>query len=896
MSLRIKTIIGIAFIEALMLAVLIYSGLSWLKTSNEKQLQTSSQQLVSVFAKATQDAVLSSDLAYLDSFAEAIVSEHKLAYVRIIDRNSRELARHGQFEGVDTSAKPSESEDGVYDVSSDIMVNGLFFGSVEMGVRVDGLRTLLESATTLSLTLAGVELLLVALFSFALGTYLMKRLELLRKGVEEVGASGPGKQIEVKGNDEVASVSRAFNQMSLSLYEAQVSIEQEHKQKAVLSEQVTELAQVAEHARDAIIITNSEGQITWVNRSFELLSGYKMDDVIGKSPGRLLQGKQTDPRSIARLSEGIRCQQPVRVEILNYDRSGMPYWIDLDVSPVKDKETGEVQRFIAVQRDVTERRYVEQQLESALERATKATKAKSEFLANMSHEIRTPMNAIMGMSELLMEESQNEGQQEQLQIIHQSADNLVTIINDILDYSKIEAGKLTLRNEPFDLASILESSMALCAFHAEQKGIRLMMDMPSNTKTTVIGDKGRVNQILLNLIGNAVKFTNSGHIKLSLRSENFYQHTRFTIAVEDTGVGIPSHRLPYIMDKFEQVDNSATRQHQGTGLGLAICKRLVGLFGGHLTVSSQEGVGSTFTFTLELLRDEDNSMQASSSKHSGCKVLYIDDYEPQVETITRTMSDMGLDVIHVRTVEDALVALFEDMITVDFALIDVNASYAFDREKIAALKNLHQHIRQKALPVTIFSPNRIGKACDATVDELIMVNNPLTRGRLAKLLDEHMLEHGERTVDKLPEGCDGIELKPITILIAEDSPINRLLVEKMLANTPLKLLMAENGEEALALYERHKPDMVISDISMPKKDGYELTAAIRKKQLEAGWECCPVIALSAHAMKEEQQKSLLAGMDDYLTKPVRKVDLIAMINRWSSHDEAITPINQADSV
>ncbi|PSW23462.1 hybrid sensor histidine kinase/response regulator [Photobacterium swingsii] len=752
MKLRTKTIIGIAVIEALALALLIVTGLQWLKSSNENRLKVGTNQLASVFAKATRDAVLATDLAYLDSFAESLVSEQNLAYIRITDRNGVELARHGDYTHVDTRVSPAEVTDGVYDVISPIQVDGQLYGNVEMGVTVNDLHVMLSQATRSSLLIAIAEMSLVALFSLALGTYLMRRLDVLRKGAEKVARMGPGAQIMVTGNDEVTRVSTAFNEMSRSLAKAQEKLAEKHQQQIALTNKVTELAQVAEHARDVIIITDAKGKITWVNPAFESLTGYTLSEVVGQSPGSLLQGDSSDLEIVHEMSRKIAQKEAVRVEILNYAKSGESYWVELDISPVTDS-TGEIVRFIAVERDITQRRQVEEQLETALKEATRATRAKSEFLANMSHEIRTPMNAIMGFTELLLEKPMHAEHREQLELVHRSAGNLVAIINDILDYSKIEAGKLSLTNEAFDLQEVLESTIDLCGYQAKEKELPLVMNIAPAINTKVMGDKGRVNQILLNLIGNALKFTDSGTVTVNVEAESFLETTRFYISVEDTGIGIPAERLPYIMEKFEQVDNSATRQYEGTGLGLAICKRLIQLYGGELKVESEEGKGSCFSFSITLV-----------NQHSKISVAANQDYP---------------------------------------------------------------------------------------------------------MLDEKLI----------PE-----VLRNKKILIAEDSYVNRLLIEKMLNDAPVELVFAEDGEQAVALYCQHVPDMVITDISMPNKDGYEATADIRTLQ-EQGYPWCPIIALSAHAMTEERERSFASGMNDHLSKPISKDLLIKMIFKWLSLSE-----------
>ncbi|MGF1689900.1 ATP-binding protein [Photobacterium kagoshimensis] len=749
MTLRTKTIIGIALIEALALALLIVTGLQWLKSSNESRLKVGTNQLASVFAKATRDAVLATDLAYLDSFSESLVSEQNLAYIRITDSNGVELAMHGDYTGVNTSVSPADVTDGVYDVISPIQVDGQLYGNVEMGVTVNDLHVMLSQATRSSLLIAIAEMSLVALFSLALGTYLMRRLDVLRKGADKVAKMGPGAQIKVTGNDEVTRVSIAFNEMSRSLVQAQKKLAEKHQQQIALTEKVTELAQVAEHARDVIIITDVDGKITWVNPAFENLTGYTLSEVVGQSPGCLLQGDSSDLDTVHEMSRKVAQKEAVRVEILNYTKSGESYWVELDISPVTDS-AGEIVRFIAVERDITQRRQVEEQLEIALKEAKRATRAKSEFLANMSHEIRTPMNAIMGFTELLLEKAMHPEQREQLELVHRSAGNLVAIINDILDYSKIEAGKLSLTCEPFDLQEELGSTLELCSYQAEEKKLPLVMNIMPEINTKVIGDKGRVNQILLNLIGNALKFTESGCVTVTIDAESNDETTQFHICVEDTGIGIPAERLPFIMEKFEQVDNSATRMYEGTGLGLAICKRLIQLYEGELKVESEEGKGSRFSFSITLANQHTQALAAA------------------------------------------------------------NQSYAVSDDKL----------------VTQTLANK-------------------------------------------------------TILIAEDSYVNRLLIEKMLMGTPVELVFAEDGEQAVALYCQHVPDMVITDISMPNKDGYEATADIRALQ-EQGYPWCPIAALSAHAMTEEREKSFAAGMDDHLSKPISKERLIKMIVKWLS--------------
>ncbi|MBA5761684.1 response regulator [Vibrio sp. 404] len=867
MTLRSKTIIGIALIEALALGVLIISGLSWLKTSNEQSLEIGSQQLVSVFAKASRDAVIATDLAYLDSFAQSVVSEHNLAYIRISDRSGVELTRQGDYQGVDTAIRPFDVPDGIFDVATPILLGEQSFGLVEMGVRVDEIHQLFSYAKQASIFIAVIEMSLVALFSFALGSYLLKRLDLLRRGVVRVTEQGPGTQIEISGNDEVTRVGDAFNLMSTSLAQAQDNLEQQYRTQKLLSDKVSLLAEVAEHARDTVIITDSDGKIVWVNSAFEQLTEYSYEEAMGKNPGALLQGDESDRKAIALLSESIRKQQPTRVEIVNYTKSGNKYWVELDLFPVFD-ESDQLLRFVAVERDITDRRKIEQQLSAAVEKSNKAAKAKSEFLANMSHEIRTPMNAILGISELLLENENKAEQKGLLSLLHKSAGNLVTVINDILDYSKVEAGKLSLVEEAFDLRELIENCTSLCAYQATHKNLLLLVDMPLTINCAVIGDKGRINQILLNLIGNALKFTESGHVLLKVAESNQNSRQLYQFDVIDTGIGIPADRLPHVMEKFEQVDNSVTRRYEGTGLGLAISKRLIQMYGGELTVTSTVGVGSCFSFCLELKQQAE--MEYHSTTLEGVHILLVDDYLPRVKQLHRIAQQICLRITHVTSETIKHAQDIDNGARYDRIIIGDCDSKAYE-----VIDKLSQRMTKAESAVVLLEPIMMERERDKTVDGKHCISQPVTHKKLLDCFQAHHQREGNEK-EKVGSNFSGVNL-----LVAEDSRVNRILISKMLEDTGVNLILAEDGEVAMALYQRTAPDLVITDISMPNKDGFSLTQDIRELQKSNGYSWCPVVAFSAHALQEEQDKSIEVGMDDYLTKPVKKEDLLNMISKWT---------------
>jgi PAS domain S-box-containing protein len=372
-------------------------------------------------------------------------------------------------------------------------------------------------------------------------------------------------------------------------------------------DQLAMLSLVASNTDNLVVITDREGRTEWVNRAFTLRTGYSLEDMLGRKPGDLLQGADTDPQAVGRIRAGLAEGQSFKAELLNYTRSGEPYWITLQISPIKDS-AGRVLRFVSVQTDTTDVRRYQRDLEAAKERAEQmavkaqaANLAKSEFLANMSHEIRTPMNGILGMAELLLDSPMPLEQRQCAEIVHESGRALLGILNDILDYSKIEAGMLATETVPFDLGKLLDQASELLRPQAKGKRIEFRVHYPAEAPRAFLGDPGRIRQIVLNLAGNAIKFTDQGSVTVAVSCvERGPFDALIRLAVEDTGIGIPEDLLPRLFEKFTQADASTTRRYGGTGLGLAICKRLAGLMGGNVGVESKAGAGSTFWVTLRL--------------------------------------------------------------------------------------------------------------------------------------------------------------------------------------------------------------------------------------------------------------------------------------------------------
>jgi PAS domain S-box-containing protein len=370
------------------------------------------------------------------------------------------------------------------------------------------------------------------------------------------------------------------------------------------------LSLVASNTDNLVVITDREGRTEWVNRAFTARTGYTLDDMLGRKPGGVLQGPETDQQVVAQIRACLAEGHSVNTALLNYTRSGDPYWISLQISPIKNA-AGRVERFVAVQTDTTAVRRYQRELEAAKEsaeqmavKAQAANLAKSEFLATMSHEIRTPMNGILGMAELLLDSPLTAKQRQYAEIVHGSGQALLSVINDVLDYSKIEAGMMVTEAVPFDLHAVLEQASDLLRPRAQEKGIEFGLEYADGLPRAFLGDPGRIRQIVLNLTGNAIKFTEQGHVSVvDSCSELGKDGALVRLAVEDTGIGIPEHLQARLFEKFSQADSSTTRRYGGTGLGLAICKRLAALMGGSVGVTSHVGRGSTFWVTVRLQLD-----------------------------------------------------------------------------------------------------------------------------------------------------------------------------------------------------------------------------------------------------------------------------------------------------
>jgi PAS domain S-box-containing protein len=638
---------------------------------------------------------------------------------------------------------------------------------------------------------------------------------------------------------------------------------------------------VSETAPIAIFRSDEKGQVLYMNARWSEMSGRKPEEALGSGWEAAIH-----PEDRAQVANVWKTGTALGLELKDECRfltpDGNVSWVEWQSRAVRSAD-GTLMGFVGVIEDVTARRAAEQRLREAKEAAEAANRAKSEFLANMSHEIRTPMNGILGMTELALDTELNPDQREYMDLVKSSAESLLEIINDILDFSKIEAGQLEVESVPFSLLDCIESALHPLAVRAHQKGLEVTWAVQGEIPEALMGDPTRLRQILMNLAGNAIKFTKKGEVSVRaerLPSEDADIVIRFTVS--DTGIGIPEEKHQLIFDAFSQADSSTTRDFGGTGLGLSISARLIQLMNGEIGLESALGKGSTFTFTVRFTMGRATEPTPSAVPHpeiASKQVLVVDDNEVNRHLLMRFLLEWGLEPVCAENGFDAL-AVFEKslkqgkpfpLVLLDQDMPCMDGYEVAERIRQAAPR---EHVAIVILTSAPSSDDR-SRAQRLGIERRLI--KPLRRATLQEAvfqaLGVPLPSEKERSTHAGKSGWQALRL-----LLAEDNLVNQRLATRLLEKMGHHVTLVVNGQEAIDMLQQKPFDLVLMDIQMPVMGGMEATRIIREDEQRTGTHI-PIIAITAHAMAGDADKYLQNGMDGYVSKPIRLDSLRTEIDR-----------------
>ncbi len=665
------------------------------------------------------------------------------------------------------------------------------------------------------------------------------------------------------------------------IYAAARDITRRKQTEEALAQERNLLRTLMDHLPDHIFVKDTASRFVTANTAtLRTLGARSLAEVVGKTDFDFLP-QQSAAQTYQDEQAVVRGEAMLNREELLVNRSGQERWLLTTKVPLRDG-SGAIVGLVGMSHDITGRKRVEAEWRRAKEAAEAASRAKSEFLARMSHEIRTPMNGILGMTDLALDTDLTREQRECLQMVKDSAEGLLTVINDILDFSRIEAGKLHLEAAPFPLRDSLDDTVRTLGLRAQQKGLELIGHVAPDVPDALVGDLGRLRQVVVNLVGNAIKFTERGEVVVDVRLESpppagaSGGQVWLRFAVSDTGIGIPANKLRAIFEPFEQVDGSVSRRYGGTGLGLAISSQLVGLMGGRLEVDSTEGKGSLFTFTAGFGLPAGAPGPEPVDIH-GLPVLVVDDNAVSRQILTEMLSNWRLRPTAVDRGQAALDEMKRAAASGEPYPLVLLDSLMPEMDGFALAERIRTHPELAGATIMLLVPadhQDTAARCKA-VGISASVLKPVKQSELLNAILE-VLSAAARAAAPAPRRKERAEAEPagrsLAVLLAEDNLVNQRLAVRILEKRGHRVTVANNGKEALAALEDQAFDVVLMDLEMPELGGFEAVELLRARERGTGRHL-PVIALTAHAMKGDRERCLAAGMDGYVSKPIRAPEL-----------------------
>ena len=889
---RLMATVGIAVVTGgiLQSSLLVIEGAA----ENNARLEREMKELLNYLAPIVAEQALTGDYAAIEQTLKKQVKRTEIQALWWSDQAGRTLRA---ADPVDKRTAPVWFCD-VIDIKVDndtqvpVEVGGVQYGQLHGKMSPIHAQNRLWNQFVKQLQIVVATLFLMLQFIWLIFRGNLGTLRDLATGANRFSQGDHAVRIEAAGAPEVRLAADAFNNMAINTATLLTSLGQSEGKNRLL-------ASIVEQSSEAIWTTDLEGRVTSWNAGAAAMFGYSAADVLGHVVNETGKGDQA--------SEKERMQRLMRLEKFSYEgkaatKAGGSIDVQVAVAPLLGDD-GKCVGKISVARDVTERNRNEEALRAARATAETASQAKSAFLARMSHEIRKPMNGVLGMTELLLETGLTSTQRKYAETVHRSGTNLLGIINDVLDFSKIEAGKLELEQVALDVRRTLEDVVDMLAERAHTKGLELACAIPSDIPLHLMGDPLRLRQVLTNLAGNAIKFTESGSVLIRVSClEDSAGKVTLRFDVKDTGPGITLEAQSRIFDEFSQADGSTTRQHGGSGLGLAIGKQLVEMMGGRIQVESTPGAGALFWFTAVFTKQrQSDAISVSAVKTEGAGAVNLEGVRALVvksSAVSRGIlaaqaSGWRMVTRVSESLEQALTLLRQAAVRgVPFDIVIVDMGFA-EEDPLGFARTLREDPALARVRLVMLVPvgihTIIQEARAAGIDSCLV--KPVRQSALYDALVEVMSAQQSKVMDAA--GTVDRSSQKVTaraaasnrsVLLVEDNLVNQAVALGMLKNLlGYNVTVAGNGQQAVELYEKTPFDLILMDCHMPVMDGFTATRVIRKLEGESG-KRIPIIALTANAMAQDRVDCLSEGMDDHLGKPFSRQQIQEMVERWMPVD------------